>query len=124
AEADATLAEARAARRISNLALGGEASFAAGALGGQTESLSRGLQLPQHTPRVDGLRRVPPLRSSDRQRRDGSRLQDRLHSALQGVGNDVEAGGWPDDPGPPSSPIERRVEDRLQELPSNSALGK
>ena len=39
--------------------------------------------------------------------------------ALQGIGNDVEAEGRPDDPGSASSPIERRVENRhfLQNRP-------
>src|SRR5207248_7933374 len=54
-----------------------------GAEGGVLESVS----LCASPSPLDGLRGLPPSRLADRQRRDGGRVQDGVHAALQAFGH-------------------------------------
>lgn len=50
---------------------------------------------------LDGVFPLPPTADTDREWCDRSRLQDRVHSALQTSGHEVEHHRRPADPGPP-----------------------
>src|SRR5262249_4558129 len=68
---------------------------------GEAEAVPGRLPVPEEADAVAGLSGVPPRSSSDRQRGDGSSVQDGVHPADEAVGDDLARGDRAMDLGPP-----------------------
>jgi hypothetical protein len=87
---DAPLAEGEAAGDLSGLALGGGDPTAADHHGaGEAGAVPHRLRLLAQADALPGLSSIPQGSSADRQRGDGSGVQDGVHPADEAVGNDV-----------------------------------
>src|SRR5262249_62131684 len=84
---------------------------AAGSRGGAKRKTTRGrCQLPAEANPLPGLCPLPPRSPADRQRGDGSGVQDGIHATDEAVGDDLEWGDRAADLGPPVDPLKRSLD--------------